>query len=112
MQVRALPPLPVNQWTPIMSLPSIAIFRNASGEELDRQHVNVGWYVDARNLAREFMFELEDKGFADTDTVEAYNVILPIKILREVANIDELVERIAPFVERAEHKGERHVVVV
>jgi hypothetical protein len=94
-----------------MSLPSCAIIRNAAGEEIARQFVNVGWFVTAAALAQEFMFRVEDKGYVITDTIEAYNVILPIRILREVADVKELTERIAPFVERAEHKGERNVVV-
>lgn len=94
-----------------MSLPSRALVKDAAGTVLSTPFINVGWVVTANALAQVFMFEIEDKQYADDITIEAYNVVLPVKVLRSVANVKELAERISQAVDRVEHKGEQHVVV-
>lgn len=73
-----------------MSLPSIATIRNQHGQVITTVFVNCGWFEDADSLADVFMHQVKDEGYVDTDTIEAYDVTIPVRLLRVVKDSKEL----------------------
>jgi hypothetical protein len=103
MQVRALPPLPTHMDI-AMSLPSRAIIRNQQGEILANPFINCGWYDTPDSVARVLMHEIKDEGYVDTDTIEAYSIVVPVKLLRSVKDRKELSQALEPLFEKRDRQ--------
>ncbi len=61
-----------------MSLPTYAVFFDSDGNELGRQFVNVGWWVDADNFSDAVC------GLAKINSaeyIELYDILIPTNIL-------------------------------
>lgn len=82
-----------------MSLPTRAIILSKAGIEIDRQHINCGWVATSDNIARVLMYDLEDHGYADTDIIRVYGIEVPVKMLREAADVTDLSNKLIPLID-------------
>lgn len=82
-----------------MSLPTRAIVVSEDGTELDRQFVNCGWFATSHGIARTLMFDLVDNGYADTDIIKVYGIEVPINLLRNSADVEDLANKLTPIID-------------